>query len=354
MERSPGSPVSPVQRVADPAWTAGELSPQAYQVELTPEERRALQEVTERERPFLSLSRRDVPAACAGLWQRIERCLELSAGFSVVSGFGFDGDEERARRLTFLVGYGLGTPIFQDAQAGRLVDIRSTDADALDAVTYKPRADGTHVRPYETRSAFRLHADACDVAGLFCVQAAASGGGSSLVNALALHDHLASTRPELLEVLSGPFYYAKPRRPGEPPSYHGVPVFSWHEGYFKGHIVPDLIFAAQLVPEVPRLSDAQRSALDELLNLASSPLFQVRLALRPGQLLLLNNHVVWHGRDQYEDAPGSVRHLIRLWLATPHTRPLHPVHAAWFGDCSAGALRGGYLRDRLGELRELP
>jgi hypothetical protein len=65
-----------------------------------------------------------------------------------------------------------------------------------------------------------------------------------------------------------------------------------------------------------------------------------------------NNHLVWHGRVDYEDAPGTVRHLLRLWLATPHSPPLHPVHRAWFRNPAPGALHGGYLRERLGELAE--
>lgn len=131
-----------------------------------------------------------------------------------------------------------------------------------------------------------------------------------------------------------------------------MPVFSWRDGYFKGHVVPDLILAAQLVPAVPRLSTAQREALEALMELANTSEFKLELQLEPGQLLLLNNHIVWHGRGAYEDAPGSVRHLLRLWLATPDSRPLDPVHEAWFGNPAAGALRGGYLRDRLSELAE--
>ena len=86
--------------------------------------------------------------------------------------------------------------------------------------------------------------------------------------------------------------------------------------------------------------------------LADTPEFRHELQLLPGQLLLLNNHLVWHGRSAYEDAPGSVRYLLRLWLATPDSRPLDPVHAAWFGNPAPGALRGGYLRERLVELAD--
>ncbi|MFT3926882.1 MAG: TauD/TfdA family dioxygenase [Myxococcales bacterium] len=348
--------MEPMQSVApsvrDPRWTSSELTAQAYRVEVDAEEQSALAVAIAGERPWQALKRSDVPVSCRGLFRRIEGCLDQSAGFCVVSGLPFDGAEESSRRVAFLAGYGVGTPVYQDAQAGRMVDIRSTEAQLMDAGMYKPRSDGTHTRPYETRAAFRLHTDACDVAGLFCVQAAATGGTSSLVNALTVYDRVAQSRPDLLAVLEEPFYYAKPRKPGEPASYHGIPVFSWHQGYFKSHIVPDLIYFAQFVPEVPRLTNAQHEALDLLQKVASSPELKFELRLEPGQLLLLNNHVVWHGRDAYEDAPDTVRHLLRIWMATPTSRPLHPLHEAWFGDPRPGALRGGYLRERLHELAE--
>lgn len=337
----------------DPVWRADQLAPPAYRVALEVAEGAALARAL-REGPtaWQELQKRHLPRECAALWSRVQRCLDQSAGFCVLSGLPFDGSELGARRVAFLAGLGLGTPVFQDAQGARMVDIRSTGADAQDAVTYKARADGTHVRPYETRAAFRLHADPCDVAGLFCVRAAQRGGASSIVNALAVHQRLGETRPDLLAALHEPFYYARPRKPGEAVGYHGVPVFSWQEGYFKAHIVPDLIFAAQLVPEVPRLGAVQREALEALMNAASDPALMLQLHLRPGELLWLNNHLVWHGREAYEDGPSEVRHLLRLWLATADSRPLHPVHEAWFGNPAAGALRGGYLRERLGELAE--
>jgi hypothetical protein len=340
--------------IADPIWSARELSADAHQVELSADEHAALEAALRASAgPWHNLRRRDVPSSCAALWTRIRHCLDRSAGLCVVSGLPFPADEDSARRVAFLAALGLGTPVFQDARGARMVDIRSTDANAQDAVMYTPRSDGTHVRPYETRAAFRLHADPCDVAGLFCVQSAARGGGSTIVNALAVHQRLAETRTDLLEVLYQPFYYAKPRQPGEAPSAHAIPVFSWHDGYFKAHIVPDLIFAAQLVPELPRLSALQRDALEALLAVASSPELMFSLSLAPGQLLWLNNHLVWHGREAYSDEAGTVRHLLRLWVATPDSRPLDPVHAAWFGNPAPGALRGGYLRERLGELAEL-
>ena len=66
-------------------------------------------------------------------------------------------------------------------------------------------------------------------------------------------------------------------------------------------------------------------------------------AVDPGDVQLLNNHVVFHGRTAYEDAegPGRDRLLLRLWLAPPNSRPLPDGFETLWGSIRGGAVRGG-------------
>jgi hypothetical protein len=65
--------------------------------------------------------------------------------------------------------------------------------------------------------------------------------------------------------------------------------------------------------------------------------------IRPGDIQLLNNHVVYHARTTYEDdpRPGRDRFLMRLWLSMPNSRALPEGHEALWGSIEPGALRGG-------------
>jgi hypothetical protein len=67
------------------------------------------------------------------------------------------------------------------------------------------------------------------------------------------------------------------------------------------------------------------------------------MELQPGDLQLLNNHVVYHGRTAYEDTDGPDRDrlLLRLWLAPPNSRELPPGFEALWGTTAPGAPRGG-------------
>ena len=93
--------------------------------------------------------------------------------------------------------------------------------------------------------------------------------------------------------------------------------------------------------EVPRLTAAQEEAVGMVIDLAEELCFE--MPLEPGDLQLLNNHVIYHGRTPFTDdaAAGRDRLLYRLWLSMPNSRPLPESHRALWGRIEAGALRGG-------------
>ena len=47
----------------------------------------------------------------------------------------------------------------------------------------------------------------------------------------------------------------------------------------------------------------------------------------PGDWQMVNNHIVMHARTEFEDYPEieRKRHLLRMWLAMPNSRPLSPL-----------------------------
>src|SRR3546814_5133571 len=76
------------------------------------------------------------------------------------------------------------------------------------------------------------------------------------------------------------------------------------------------------MPGVRKLSDAEHEALRLLLDLAQEHCFEMRFA--PGDIQLLNNHVIYHGRTAFKDdaSTNQDRMLMRLWLGVPNSRAL--------------------------------
>jgi hypothetical protein len=89
------------------------------------------------------------------------------------------------------------------------------------------------------------------------------------------------------------------------------------------------------------LTDAEQDAIRMLLAVAEEVCFEMRFA--PGDIQLLNNHVIYHGRTAFTDdaGTGQDRMLMRLWLSVPNSRALPEDHAVLWGDVREGQPRGG-------------
>ena len=104
------------------------------------------------------------------------------------------------------------------------------------------------------------------------------------------------------------------------------------------------ITLAQRFPEVPRLTPKQIEALDLFDELVARPDFQLATNFQPGDLQFCNNHVAMHARTSFEDyeEEDRRRHLLRLWLSVPNSRPLSPLMGHIYKDRRPGAVRGGF------------
>ena len=236
---------------------------------------------------------------------------------------------------TFLaIGEQIGAPISQSAAGDLVFSVRDAGHEDDD-----PRARGPN-----TRKRLSYHSDRCDVIGFMCLNQAKSGGENYLVSSAAIYNEIRARRPDLLEVLLQPFYYlrhtvdtanAKP--------YCRQPVFSFTGGKFACNLLRVLIERAHATPELPDLTDLQREALDYIAELADSPEMHVSFMQQPGDLLFLNNWVTLHRRSEFEDhaEEEKKRHILRIWLSVPNSRPLDPLFLDNYGAVGAGELRGG-------------
>jgi hypothetical protein len=206
-------------------------------------------------------------------------------------------------------------------------------------------ATNPHLRSYATAERQNFHIDRCDVVALLCLRRAKSGGLSTIVSSMAVHNVMAERRPDLLERLYRPFPVD---RRGEVPEGEGpfyeAPVFNVHAGYVSVLYSRLHIGSAQRFPEARRLKPEDIEALDMLNELASDPELRLDMNFMPGDIQFLHNHTILHARSAYEDWPEieRKRHLLRLWLAPPGARPLPPVFAECYGDLTIGD-RGGII-----------
>jgi hypothetical protein len=191
--------------------------------------------------------------------------------------------------------------------------------------------DNPNIRGYQTTVHLPFHCDKSDVVGLLCLQTSKSGGTSSFTSTVAIHNEIMRTRPDLLKVLYEPFcidHRGEEFDDIEP--YYEAPVFALHKGRLFSRYGSKYVESAQRFPQVPRLTQNQKDALDLCQDLALNEEFRLDMQFERGDIQLLNNHVTVHSRTDYEDwpEPERRRHLVRMLLFTPGLKDV-PAHTQW-------------------------
>lgn len=304
------------------------------------------------------ITRKDFPLrGLDGLLADIADELENGVGIMKLRGFPVDRyDENDLRKIYFGLGTHLGTPVFQNRSGELMRAIR--DEGAHVGRTYGQTKDdkgSTFLSSYArtlTNGGLRFHTDRTDVVGLLCVRQAMKGGVSTLASTPAIHNAILARRPDLLDALFTDYWRSRFGEEGvgkdgsstTKATAYPLPIFGLRDGKFTSHYSLTFIEAAQLAPDVPKLSAAQKEAIDVLMATAQELCFE--MTLEPGDLQLINSHVTYHGRTPFEDdaSSGHDRLLLRLWLTMANNRPLPQGHEILWRNIEAGQPRGGILQ----------
>lgn len=245
----------------------------------------------------------------------IRRELLYGRGFVLFRGLPIDKLGKRGAAIAFwAVGQHLGDGVLSQNALGHVLG-HVTDIG-------QSRANPNQRGPY-SREEIPFHVDCADVVGLLCLETSKSGGESSLVSAVRVHNEMLKRRPDLVKVLAEPYY--RDRRGEIPPGmdpWYRLAVFHYHQGYFSASIEPTYIGSAHRFDEVPEMTPAQQEAIAMAQSLSEELRFDAGFAR--GDMQFCNNHVIFHTRRGYEDhsEPERKRHLLRLWLKALDGRPL--------------------------------
>ena len=221
------------------------------------------------------------------------------------------------------VGAYLGLPVKQNPRG-----------DLLGHVFDQGRTYGNiDVRGYETRAHLPFHTDGCDLVGLLCLRKSRSGGLSSIVSAITIHNEILRRNPASLAPLYRGFHYIRREAAltDQPVTPHRIPVFGAKDGIISCRLIRNQINAAARV--TTPLDDDELAALDLFDSLAADPAIHLDMDLQAGDMQLCNNYTVLHSRTEFEDFPEPERrrHMIRLWLTMRERRPLAEAFPAQNG-----------------------
>ena len=256
----------------------------------------------------------------AGKMNQVRAELEDGRGFVLLRGFPVQRySKSDAAIIYWSLGAMMGPAFAQNAQGDMLGHVRDLGVDSRTNMS---------ARGYQTRLHLPFHNDSTDVVGLLCLHPAKSGGASRIVSSTAVYNAFLERRPDLWQVMCEPFQVDRRNEEsaGQKP-YYVTPCFNHHEGRLFVRYNRTFIESAQRHPDVPRLSAAQREALDLMDALCNDPEFYLDMQFEPGDMQFICNYTTLHSRSEYEDwpEPERKRHLLRLWLRTAGFARLPPA-----------------------------
>ena len=297
----------------------------------------ALRHARARGATFDSMTKEDFPLP--GFQERISYSLDVlenGPGMFLFRGFPVERySKDDLRYIYWGIGRNYGTAISQSSAGDLLGDVKNFNVDLW----------GAKGRGYTSNAKLSYHTDFSDVVCLFVLQTARSGGLSIIGSTVTLHNEVARRRPDLLDVLYQPYPLSwQGQEPENAKPWYQMPVFTVHKGKFACVYVRSHILSSQRFDDAPRLTPKQLEAMDLLDELAADPAIHYSEMFQPGDLQMVNNHVLFHSRTAFEDydEPEKRRHLLRLWLAVPNSRELSPLLSPIYGEGQSGAVRGGF------------
>jgi hypothetical protein len=272
----------------------------------------ALYDVTARDFPL--------PTLAAEL-ARLGDALEQDRGFVLIRGIPVErySDGELAT-IFWGIGAHFGVGLAQSNKGDRLGHVVDLSG---------PESDVGQMRSYELGGALSMHSDLNhDVVGMIMLRSAKSGGACRIASSMAIYNVILAEHPEFLEPLTRGYYFHVFRHQRVDKSKltpHRVPVFSRYDGALSCHFNARPIERSVARAGV-KLSVLEAGAIEFFTEVASRPEIYLDMFMRPGDIQLINNHLILHGRTDYQDFPEAQRrrHMLRLWLRCANARKQAP------------------------------
>jgi hypothetical protein len=221
----------------------------------------ALNTVVSRQIAWSSLTKTQFPLPV--LSQKLEAIsTELEGGCGMVSLRGISPGRYTAdelRTLWFGLSLHLGIPVYQNPQGQLLRDICNEGEGVGKRYGQMTSGDGVFLSSRARTASpaeLRFHTDRADIVGLMCVGRAKSGGETRVASSVTVHNEMIRRQPALAAVLYAPIYRSRlGEETGGDQKFYPLPVFGCRAGKFTSHYSRTYVEAAQLLPEVPKMTD---------------------------------------------------------------------------------------------------
>ena len=209
----------------------------------------------------------------------------------------------------------LGNPLPQNKSGKKYVIVKPN----LKLLKLNAKNNSIKLRYHQTNKGGAIHSDGPQLSIppkyliMGCIKQSDNGGSSIISSALKIYKHLSKKKPNLLKVLKKKFFLERrgfnfPRK-----NILEKAIFEKRDKHFRFRYLREYIEAGYKIKN-KKLKNNEITALDYLDKLLFKKQFQKIYRLNKGDIIILNNNFLAHGRSGFKLNRGKQRSLIRIWI----------------------------------------
>lgn len=146
-----------------------------------------------------------------------------------------------------------------------------------------------------------------------CINQSNRGGNSIIVNMKKIYDYLENSKKKNLSILKKNFFFERRGFNFSKKNILNKPIFYFKNNVFKFRYLREYIETAYKKLGLS-LKNNQIKSLNLLDSLMNKHKFQKKYKMKIGDIIILNNYILSHGRTKFSIKDNNYRSLVRVWV----------------------------------------
>lgn len=251
--------------------------------------------------------------------KNILKSLNSQPYFHIISNFYKNQESKKFKKETLNFARLFGKIRFQDKKKNNILEIKA-NTKKINNLKKNKKKIKTVLRYHQTNLGGSIHSDGPQLnippkyLIMSCQNNSENGGDSIITNAKKIYEYLKKKDRKNFKELTNKFYFERRGYNFSKQNIFKKPIFYKKGKKFIFRYLRDYINKAYYLKKII-LSKKQQNALNNLDKLLKDKKFAIKFKLNKGDLIILNNHVLAHGRTAFKIAKknNTIRKLYRVW-----------------------------------------
>ena len=209
----------------------------------------------------------------------------------------------------------LGSKLSQNEKGDKTVFV-TPDLNAIKNNNYKIDAN---IRYHQSNIGGSLHTDGPQLNStpnlviMCCLKNSSRGGVSILADGEKIYNYIKRIKPKIIKILSRKFYFERRGFKKNSNYIFEAPIFKKNKNFFEFRYLREYIVNAYKIKNKTISKEKLKSMdfLDKCLGMKNMP---SKYKLSEGQIILINNKSMAHGRTSFNINKLEQRKIMRIWL----------------------------------------